>query len=61
MALIKCPECGKEISDTATTCPHCGTITQHQKDLNAKSNIGNILIGIGVALSILGFLIGLGR
>ena len=24
MALIKCPECGKEFSDTATTCPHCG-------------------------------------
>lgn len=25
MALIKCPECGQEISDKATTCPHCGT------------------------------------
>ena len=24
MALIKCPECGKEISDKATTCPNCG-------------------------------------
>lgn len=24
MALIKCPECGREISDKATTCPHCG-------------------------------------
>lgn len=24
MALIKCPECGKEISDKATTCPSCG-------------------------------------
>jgi len=24
MALIKCPECGKEISDLATQCPHCG-------------------------------------
>lgn len=24
MALIKCPECGKEISDRATSCPHCG-------------------------------------
>ena len=24
MALIKCPECGKEISDTAHTCPNCG-------------------------------------
>lgn len=24
MALIKCPECGKEISDNAENCPHCG-------------------------------------
>lgn len=24
MALIKCPECSKEISDTASRCPHCG-------------------------------------
>lgn len=24
MALIKCPECGKEISDKAEACPHCG-------------------------------------
>lgn len=24
MALINCPECGKEISDQAATCPNCG-------------------------------------
>ena len=24
MALIKCPECGKEISDKASACIHCG-------------------------------------
>lgn len=24
MALIKCPECGKEISSLAKSCPHCG-------------------------------------
>ncbi len=24
MALIKCPECGKDISDKAIRCPHCG-------------------------------------
>ncbi len=24
MALIRCPECGREISDTAINCPHCG-------------------------------------
>ena len=24
MAIIKCPECGKEVSDTCDTCIHCG-------------------------------------
>jgi len=24
MAMVKCKECGKEISDTAKACPHCG-------------------------------------
>jgi hypothetical protein len=24
MALVKCRECGSQISDSAATCPHCG-------------------------------------
>lgn len=24
MAMIKCPECGQNVSDKAATCPHCG-------------------------------------
>ena len=24
MALINCPECGREVSDSATHCPNCG-------------------------------------
>ena len=24
MALIKCPECGNEVSDSAEICPKCG-------------------------------------
>lgn len=24
MAIIKCPECGKEVSDTCSVCIHCG-------------------------------------
>ena len=24
MALIKCPECNRDVSDKAATCPHCG-------------------------------------
>lgn len=27
MAMIRCFECGKEISDSAERCPHCGCVT----------------------------------
>lgn len=39
MALIICPECGKEFSDKAPACPNCGCPTSEiQKDLQPKSN-----------------------
>lgn len=28
MAMIYCPECGKEISDKAVSCPNCGTVVK---------------------------------
>ncbi len=31
MALINCPECGKEISDQAVSCPNCGTPLGNKK------------------------------
>lgn len=31
MALIKCKECGKEISDQATSCPNCGAKLQTEE------------------------------
>ncbi|PKN65528.1 MAG: hypothetical protein CVU57_10260 [Deltaproteobacteria bacterium HGW-Deltaproteobacteria-15] len=31
MSLIQCAECGKEISDKAASCPHCGAPTKHGK------------------------------
>ncbi len=31
MALIKCPECNKEISDKAVSCPKCGKIYLHKE------------------------------
>lgn len=31
MSLIRCPECGKEISDTAASCPNCGYSFQKMK------------------------------
>lgn len=36
MALIKCYECNKEISDSAASCPHCGAPV---KSNNAKTEI----------------------
>ncbi|MGN0150373.1 MAG: zinc ribbon domain-containing protein [Clostridia bacterium] len=30
MALIKCPECGNEVSDSAKRCPHCGFLLKKQ-------------------------------
>lgn len=46
MALIKCSECGKEISDKAKVCPNCGSKTNfaHKK---SKDNKLTILVVIG--------------
>lgn len=38
MALIKCPECGKEISDKASACIHCGYPLQKLPE-SIESNI----------------------
>ena len=40
MALIKCPECGKEVSDSATMCPSCGFNVKNFVD-NQNSHIIN--------------------
>ena len=38
MALIKCPECGKEFSDKAPACIHCGCPTpEASKDMNNEA------------------------
>lgn len=34
MALIKCPECGKEISNKASACPNCGYPISQQDNRN---------------------------
>ncbi len=38
MALIKCPECGKEISDKATACPNCGYPVEPNKQNETFNN-----------------------
>lgn len=39
MALIKCPECGKEVSDKAGKCPQCGCPIEERKDEGVNNNI----------------------
>lgn len=37
MAIIKCPECQKEVSDSAISCPHCGYgVKKHFDDIIFK-------------------------
>ncbi len=43
--LVKCQECGKEISDEAKKCPNCGVITETTKDKKQKTK-KNIIIAI---------------
>lgn len=53
MALIKCPDCGKEMSDTAQKCINCG------KNLKEQSTIGVFIISVLVpVLGLLIYLIG---
>lgn len=49
MALIKCPKCGKEISDKAEKCPHCGyPIEEIEKNTATKpdenNEVGNTIV-----------------
>lgn len=47
MALIKCPECGKEVSTLATTCPHCGCPVEDsvgKERLKIIKNIDNHMV-----------------
>ena len=52
MALILCPECGREISDKATHCVHCGFPINHgraaDRGMNLNSIGGNICYIAGV-------------
>jgi Translation initiation factor 2, gamma subunit (eIF-2gamma; GTPase) len=43
MALIKCPECGREnVSDSAEMCPNCGYgIKTHFQEIEQKNNMKN--------------------
>ena len=52
MALIKCSECGKEISDKATTCPNCGSPTvSFEKAKEENTQAIAFIAGIAVLIA----------
>ena len=57
MALIKCKECGKEISDTSKKCIHCGVKIKKEKSKKSSKNKKKIII-IGIILLIVTLIIG---
>ena len=44
MALVKCKECGHDVSSSAATCPNCGTRTR-------RSPVKTVLLGIGIFIA----------
>ena len=52
MALIKCKECGKEISDSVKSCPHCGYVYKKTKEMTTMKVVRIIIIValVGIAL-----------
>lgn len=49
MALIKCSECGKEISSKATACPNCGYPIRQTK----RKHLFKSILLVGILLSII--------
>ena len=48
MALIICKECGKEVSDTAKCCPHCGY--RNLQKSGGKLGLTSLVFGILAAV-----------
>ena len=58
MAMVKCPDCGKDVSAAAPSCPNCGrplraaqvTIQKTAKTYKAQSVIAFVLFIVGVIM-----------
>lgn len=44
MALVKCPECGKDVSSEVKVCPHCGYELRKKQPVKTLGCLGLILI-----------------
>ena len=56
MALINCPECNKEISDSARKCPHCGYPLKEEVEVVYEKKKGFWSAG-RLAVSIISFVL----
>lgn len=55
MALINCPECGREVSDTAKTCPHCGCALKSILNLPVANKHHYKRVAICIAVCLIAF------
>ena len=55
MALMKCLECGQEISDNAKSCPHCGYKTKkmNPEKVAKYKRITSILVCMGIEMAVI--------
>ena len=56
MALINCPECGKEISDQAVSCPNCGLPIKKTKEKKSFNKLFIIIPFVVIVLAVGGFI-----
>lgn len=62
MALIKCIECGKEISDKASACPSCGVPVAGNSQVHVRvtrtgakwEGIGFVMVAVGLVSMLAG-------
>lgn len=58
--LIKCKECGKDVSSNAVACPHCGNPLKSEDELIEEGLKGGgklLLIGTGIFLLLAAILV----
>lgn len=58
MALIKCPDCGREFSDKAVSCPFCGCPINDARQVGGiyESNYAPPRTGMAIASMVLGII-----
>lgn len=57
MALVRCPECGAKISDSAETCPKCGATEEGMASARVENAVNNCL-GCGCLMILAVFFLG---